>query len=169
MTRSSTYRLVSLALLAVLFACGGSSEEVETPAPVEAEILPAAEPEPEPEPEAAPEPEPEPEPTNMDLAVAAASAGDFAEARRLFGEAATEEGVSPEQFAEAEAMIAMLYAVLPDEPDLEGIQLRLDEARNASSETARLEVTAIQRLLDTIRERDETVRRLTELIGNEID
>lgn len=159
--------LLSLLLLPMVGACGSSPEaESESPAPMEA-AEPEPEPLPEPEPEPEAEPEPEPEPTFMDLADEAAAAGNWPEARRLYGEAATEDDVSPEQFAEAEVKIAMLYVLLGEEPDLDAAQIRLDEARNSSLTTARLEVAAVQKLVDEIRERDETVRRLTELIGNE--
>lgn len=165
------FSLLPLLLLPTLVACGSSPEtDPEPPAPVESaegeqQLPPGSGPGPGPESE--PEREPEPEPTFMERGDQAAANGSWAEARRLYGEAATEEGVSPEQFAEAEVKIAMLYVLLAEEPDLDAAQLRLDEARNSSPRTARLQAAALQKLVDVIRERDETVRRLTELIGNE--
>ena len=159
-----------LLLLPWLPACGGGSSEPESPSPAEAmPPTPELESEPEVVEEPEPDPEPEPEPSFMERAHTAAAAGNWPEARRLFGEAATEDDVSPEQYAAAVSQIAMLYIVLPDEPDFEQTQLRLDRSRNASIETNRLLIATLQKLLDEIEARDETVRRLTELIGNELD
>lgn len=164
-----TQGLAALSFLILLAACGGGAPEPESASPAGGSLPAEEETQPTPGPVTEPEAETPAEaaPDFMQLADAAAAAGNWAQARRLYGEAATEDDVPREQYAAAVTKIAMLYLVLPPEPDLEQTQIRLERARNASPRTSRLEVAALQKLLDEIAARDETVRRLTELIGNE--
>ena len=169
-------RILPFLVLALLVGCrsGSPASENAAPAPAPGELsvdrpMPPAPAEEESEAlveEEAPEERGVDVAALLDQADAAAINRRFRQASSLYWQIAEATESSSREYAEALYKITLLeVALAPSEPDLETARNRLARINRSPGGTHRsIEVASLLVLLDQLEQKDETLRRLTELL-----